>query len=134
MKKNFIVLLSGFPLIVLFLIIFFFGFQANLGTNSVEKELNKLVNSKDPVAIAQLSETENTKESLMNLPSHTKAERTTDSQGAKWTTNEQGQSVLKVYFVSSLNGQSVSVFMYQDRQSKFYYKLFPKWTIASLRV
>jgi len=131
-RKGFIVLLTGITLFVLFLAIAVFSFKAYEGSTSLDKELNQVIVLKDPSTIAKLSANEKTKEFFMNLSSNTKAERTSSPQGGAWITNEHGVMLLKVYFVTVLNGEKINVFMYQDSKSKLSYKLFPKWMIASL--
>lgn len=132
MKQCFFKLFKLSMPFILFLVITILFFRAQEGSVFVEKEINQLISSKDPVAIAQVSEFENTKNFLLNLPAGTRAERTSSSQGAKWVINKQGLPVMKVYFVTALSGEKVEVYMYKDTNSKLYYKLFPQWTITSV--
>jgi hypothetical protein len=63
-----------------------------------------------------------------------KVARITGVQGSQFKINEQGISQLAAYFVASINGRRIDTSMFRDRESKWYYKFFPKWAIASIEV
>lgn len=126
--------LSFISLFLMFIGIQVFSFIAQRDPASVEKEVNQVLDVRDPVIINKLSETEETREFLMDLPKNTKASGTIDSQGASIITTNEGITLYKVYFVTTINHRAVEVFMYEDKQSRFIYKLFPQWTVCSLRV
>lgn len=121
-------------LLILFVVMGIFSFKANEGSSAVENRLNQVIRNSDPSIIAKLSETEETKAFLMSVPENTEASRTSSSQGASIITTTEGLTLYKVYFVTTLNDKVIEVYMYEDRQSNFFYRLFPKWEIASIRV
>jgi hypothetical protein len=130
-------ILTGLVILLLTITLIVIGinsFLANQGTSSVEKELNLIIEQRDLGKITAISEGKETKEFLMNLPKGTKATRTSSAQGAQRLTDQQGRPISKVYFVTVLNGTVVNVYMYEDRQSTFYYNLFPKWTVAQVHI